>query len=232
MAILTNWNLYYNLEDGEKVRANLVYTPYVSPDGNIFCMSFNRDLRYHNSVEENSAWDDVLLDERYAREIKFRMLVEGHLPTLKVLKTNSVNRTIQLEWHGDDFYMQAIKAGSYEAVLPDWKKQWKDRMLTMWKLGIRKMSLHPNSWTVVDGTLVPFNWFFCYNDTDMLSIKQVIMQISQGRQQKLIEFLKNRDMNIETPYSVNVLQEITLHSFRSNYPQDLIDTALEELKCL
>ena len=232
MAILTTWNLYYNLENQEQVRANLVYTPYVNLDGDTFCMSFNRDLKYHNDIKENTPWTDRELDDRFAREVKFRNLVEGHLPTLAIKKINPVNRTIQLEWHGDDFYMQALKAGSYEAVLPNWKEQWKECVLAMWKLGIRKMSLHPNSWTVKDGVLIPFNWFFCYENTDTLTIKDVLIQISQGRQQKLFDFLEKYNMNIETPYSVNLLQELTLHSFRTNYPQDLIDDMLTELKTL
>jgi hypothetical protein len=228
MAILTNWSLYYNLEGEQQVRANLVYTPYVSPDGSTFCMSFNRDTRYHNNVEENAPWNDKLLDERFNREVTFYNRVSGHIPTLKVKKINSVNRTIQLEWHGDDFYMQTLKAGGYEKVLPDWQEQLKDRMRTMWQLGIRKISLHPNSWTVKDGVLIPFNWFFCYDVEEQIIIKDVLMQISTDRQKKLASVLDSNGFHFSSPYSATTIQKIALNSFRTNYPANLIDGLLQD----
>ena len=152
------WNYYYNLEGREQVCANLVYTPLVSADKKIFCMSFNRDPAYHKN---NNGWTEEILTERYNRELDFYILAKPVVPTLDIIDVDPSKRKIYLEWHGDDFYMQGVRGG-YDSVLSNWQEQWIACIRNMWSASITKMSLHPNSWISRDGELVPFNWFFSY----------------------------------------------------------------------
>lgn len=223
-----NWDYYYNLEGDEWVRANLVYTPYVSPDKKTFCMSFNRDVNYHKYDYENVLWTEEHLDERFSKELEFHKRASTVMPTLKITDVDASKRQIFLDWHGDDFYMQGLQSGGYDAVLPDWKDQWKTLIHKMWECNITKMSLHPNSWVAKDGVLIPFNWFFCYDSTDKVTIKDVMLQISQGRQEKLLGVLEQFNMDLETPYDVKLLQKIAFYSFKSNYPEELINSIIEE----
>jgi hypothetical protein len=219
-----NWNLYYNREGTEQVCANLVYTPYVSDDGKTFCMSFNRDPEYH---KDTAGWTKEVLEDRFQREIVFRDRASLVMPTLPILEIDYKKRRIYFAWPGDDFYMQSLNS-SYSEVLPDWQEQWVKRIEQMWSVNITKMSLHPNSWTVHNEVLIPFNWFFSYNSTDTLAIKDVAIQISEGRQDKLNQVLDKLGMDTETAYSVRQLQKLTFNSFRSNYPDKLIDRILKE----
>ena len=222
MADLTKWNLYYNLEGDEYVRANLVYTPYISPDNRTLCMSFNRDVNYHKYLYENDLWTEDLLTDRFKKEIAFHTAASLVMPTLPMLDLNIAKREVYFEWHGDDFLMQSLKAGSREAVLPDWKEQWVDRIETMWANDIYKISLHPNSWVVHNGELIPFNWFFCYNgNDDPITFRSLLVQISAGRQEKL-------GVDLDKPFTPKELQEVAFNSFRSNYPKELIDTIIEK----
>lgn len=221
------WEYYYNLEGVEQVRANLVYTPYVSADRRTFCMSFNRDPGYHCHEEENAQWNDELLTDRFNRELEFYFRAGKVMPTLKIIDLDMQARKIYLEWHGDDFYMQGYMNGGFARVLPDWQEQWLTRIKQMWDAGIVKMSLHPNSWVAKDGVLLPFNWFFSYRDDERVAIRDVMRQISRGRQEKLGKVLADAAMDLDTPYNVNQLQRITFDSFRSNYPGDLIDRVLQ-----
>jgi len=222
------WDHYYNLENGKLVRANLVYTPYVSFDKKTFCMSFNRDPEYHKYPEEEVQWTTQDLVTRFEREIKFREKASAVLPTLAVKDIDITRRKIFLEWYGDDFYMQAIKHNGYDNVLPDWKEQWISLIKTMQSNGIIKFSLHPNSWTVKDGTLIPFNWFYTYDCNEPpVVIRDMLKQISIGRQKKLRLELEKAGFTLDTPYSVIELQKIAFNSFRSNYPKELIDDILQ-----
>jgi hypothetical protein len=222
------WDYYYNLEGNEKVRANLVYTPYVSTDKQTFCMSFNRDPKYHKYPEEEAQWTPQDLVIRFEREIKFRERAAAVMPTLAVKDIDIANRKIFLQWHGDDFYMQAIKGGGYDAVLPSWKEQWTALIRTMQSYNIIKFSLHPNSWTVKDGVLIPFNWFYTYDRNEQpIIIRDMLKQISIGRQEKLRIELEKAGFNLDTPYPVTELQKIAFNSFRSNYPEKLINDILQ-----
>jgi len=230
MFDISQWEHYYNLEGTELVRANLVYTPYVSPDKKIFCMSFNRVLSYHKYEEENMLWTEELLTDRFNRELEFHDKASKVMPTLKLLHVDHTNRQIFLEWFGDDFLMQAMDIG-YDTLLPDWESQWTQLIEKMHSVGIYKISLHPNSWTVNDGVLIPFNWFFCYDrDESPVTIRSLLVQISSGRQEKLAEVLESNGVDLDELITPVKLQAIAFNSFRHNYPTQLIDNVLRQIK--
>jgi hypothetical protein len=233
MFDISKWDYYYNIEETELVRANLVYTPYVSPDKKMFCMSFNRDIGYHTDPDENILWTDELLADRFKREIIFHDKASKIMPVLKLITIDYDNRRIFLEWHGDDFLMQGIKNDSYEQVLPDWQEQWTELLHKMWSIGIYKISLHPNSWTVHNGTLIPFNWFFCFDINEPhVTIRSLLVQISAGRQEKLAAVLESNNIDLDILMAPVSLQIIAFNSFRHNYPRDLIDNILNDLNVL
>jgi hypothetical protein len=151
------------------------------------------------------------------------------MPTLPIVDIDEQQRKIIFEWPGDDFLMQSIAAGSREAVLSDWKEQWVDLIEKMWEANITKLSLHPNSWTVRDGILIPFNWFFCYDtDKDTDSFDNLLIQISAGRMEKLEPILEKLGIKKEKNYPVKMLQNAAFESFRFNYEDELIDRMLHE----
>lgn len=222
MSNLSSWEYYYNTEGVESVRANLVYTPYVSPDRKTFCMSFNRDPVYHNKLEENKLWTEELLEDRFQKELKFHSLAAKSIPTLDILDVDFTERKIFLSWYGDDFFMQGLKHNGYDHVLSDWKEQWIKLISDMHDLGIYKISLHPNSFTVREDILIPFNWFFCFEATDAhTSIRPYLIQISSGRQETL------DSIDLDKLRSPLELQQIAFFSFKKNYPTDLIENALK-----
>ena len=227
MSHLKDWNYYWNEEQGDRFRANLVYTAYVSPDQNTFCMSFHRDPAYHSNLEENKLWTEELLTERFNREISFYEKAKAVMPVADVLDIDIAKREIYLRWPKDDFYMMGYRA-SYDQVLPNWQYQMKERFQQMWELGILKFSMHPNSWIVYeDNILRPINWFFTFdkNEEDK-SIADYLIQLSDSRQDKLGPILESSGIDINKKYDLKILQAICFESFRHNYPSDLIDQLL------
>jgi hypothetical protein len=233
MFDISQWEYYYNLEGEELVRANLVYTPYVNASKTIFCMSFNRDIGYHTDPDENELWTEELLTDRFNRELLFLGRAAVVMPTLNLLSVDYLHRRIFLEWYGDDFLMQGINAGGYENVLPDWESQWTMLLHKMWSIGIYKISLHPNSWTVHNGILIPFNWFFCFDAHEQhVTIRSLLLQISAGRQEKLAIVLESNKIDINALMPPESLQKIAFNSFKHNYSPRLIDNILNDLNVL
>ena len=234
MTDISNWEYYYNLEfvDGtniiEKVRANLVYTPRVSPDKTTFCLDFNRDIEYHFETDVNRDWNDHELETRFEREIKFCTQAKHYgIPVLDIKEVDYGNRRIFIEWPGDDFSVQTFSKDR-DIVLPDWKEQWLELFRKMQEAKIYKISLHPNSYTIRDGVLVPFNWFFSYGHYELsLNLGSLLLQISKQRQEKLAKVLNDMGYDLTSYYKLDIIQKIGLNSFRSNYPSELIDRALE-----
>ena len=205
MTDITNWKYYYNIEGDQKeqVRANLVYTPLISPSGDTFCMSFNRDIGYHTDAAENALWTEDDLTDRFNRELLFHEKAkQAGIPVLTIKEVDTANRRIFLEWHGGDFYMQSKELGvSYESLLPDWKDQMIERIVAMWGADIAKYSLHPNSWVVHNGTLIPINWFYSFSFKEPhVTVNSMIKQISTTRLEAAVGLLDSLGMNIDTAY--------------------------------
>ena len=230
---MTNWDYYWNEEPGDRFRANLVYTAYISGDRKTLCMSFNRDVNYHSNLEENTLWTEELLAERFQRELKFYNKAAGKIPVAELLDIDENNRKIYIKFPGDDFYMMGYKS-SYDQVLPNWREQITERFKEMWSLGILKFSMHPNSWIVYeDGILRPINWFFTFEEGEPeKSISEYLIQLSDSRQDKLRPLLEKFNIDIEKKYQLWDLQNICFESFRHNYPTELIDSLLSIKKDL
>lgn len=232
MTDISNWEYYYNIErnDGvlEKVRANLVYTPRVSPDKKTFCLDYNRDISYHFEEDVNRDWNDYELETRFDREIKFCAIAKEYgIPVLDIKEVDYGKRRIFIEWVGDDFSVQTFEKDR-DIVLPDWKEQWLELFRKMQQASIYKISLHPNSYTIRDGELVPFNWFFSYGHNELpITLQSLLLQISKQRQEKLAKVLNDMGYDLSTHYKLDTIQKIGLNSFRSNYPSELIDEALK-----
>lgn len=223
-----NWDRYYNIEGDETVKANLVYTPYVSPDRKTFCMEFHRNPLYHTDLEENKNWSEEDLQERFDRELRFRNRAAMVMPVVNIIDVDYFKRRIFLDWPGDDFYMMAQKAGGYDLVLPDWQEQWAALIKKMWSVNILKISLHPNSWIIRNNTLVPFNWFYSYDVHESVTIRSMLKQISAGRQEKMLPLLEQYGLDLDTAYPIKNLQTIAFNSFRTNYPESLIDNIIKD----
>ena len=230
---MTNWDYYWNEEPGDRFRANLVYTAYISGDRKTLCMSFNRDVNYHSNLEENTLWTEELLAERFQRELKFYNKAAGKIPVAELLDIDENNKKIYIKFPGDDFYMMGYKS-SYDQVLPNWREQITERFKEMWSLGILKFSMHPNSWIVYeDGILRPINWFFTFEEGEPeKSISEYLIQLSDSRQDKLRPLLEKFNIDIEKKYQLWDLQNICFESFRHNYPSELIDSLLSIKKDL
>lgn len=233
MTDISSWNYYYNEEPGDRFRANLVYTAYVSPDSKTLCMKFYRDQGYHTNIEENKLWTEDLLEERFRRELRFYNLAKSKIPVAEIIDVDEYTRSIFLKWPGDDFYMMGYKS-SYDVVLPNWREQIKQRFSEMWSLGILKFSMHPNSWIIYDdGILRPINWFFTFEETEPeKSIGEYLIQLSDSRQEKLVPLLEKYNIDINKKYKLWDLQNICFESFRHNYPSDLIDEILNIKKTI
>jgi hypothetical protein len=181
-------------------------------------MSFNRDCAYHKNENENILWSEELLTDRFLKEIKFHERAAATIPTLTIKDIDYSERKIFLEWHGNDFYMQGLKEGGYNKVLPNWQEQWVALIQKMRDADIFKISLHPNSWVAHQGILIPFNWFFCYQENDeAVTLRSLLIQISAGRQEKL------GGLDLDELRSPTQLQQIAFNSFKHNYPLELIE---------
>ena len=220
----TNYEYYYN---NDNTRNNLVYTSLISKDKQVFCQWYHNDGIYHGG--KNEVVDPELMDEKFEREIKFLKVMRDeypqHVPSYSV---DYEYRKVYLDVDGIDFWNKAdCKIENYSTVLPDWQEQMLEILRAHKELGIHKYSMHPSSYFVVDGKLKSMNYFFTYDNSEPnVSIQEVESHLSVNRREKMKQHLETLNIQWNTPQTWETMDKLCWNSFRTNYPQEFIENAL------
>jgi len=93
---ISNWNIFYKYKNGARVRPNLVYVPYVSPDRDIFCMDFNLHKSY---FFDRTAYTQEVCNFYFDNEIRWleHYAKESFAP--EIVDINKTARRIFFKWY-------------------------------------------------------------------------------------------------------------------------------------
>jgi hypothetical protein len=224
MGMNNEFEYYYN---NNGTRNNLVYTSLISKNKRVFCQWYYNDGVYHKG--QNEIVDPHLMEDKFRREVEFLSLMNHKYPDLIPRYTVDIEgHKIYLEVDGVDFWNRAdCKIENYNKVVPDWQDQMLEILYAHRDLGIHKYSMHPSSYFVVDGRLKSMNYFFAHkNDEPYISVKDVESHIHTDRQSKMKQYLSTLGIEWDKPQSWETLDRLCWNSFRTNYPEDFIEKAL------
>lgn len=224
-----NYEYYYNDVPGlGKCRNNLIYTSLISEDKKTFVQWYHNDTDYHKG--HNEVVDPDKMEEKWERELKYLQLMRGAFSDLvpKVLDIDYKMRKIYLEIDGPDFWQRSdCNKENYDMVVPDWREQMIDIINAHKRLKLHKYSMHPSSYFLVNGKLKSFNYFFAYSNTEPnITIKEVESHIHENRRVEMRKYLETLGVEWDKPQSWQVFDKLCWESFRTNYPQDFIETVL------
>jgi hypothetical protein len=208
-------------------RNNLIYTSLADKDLTTFVQWYYNDGEYHKG--QNQVVDPALMDEKFKREVKYLSLMAEKFPDLvPEFKLDIENKKIFLSIDGKDFWNCAgCLTENYDNVLPDWQDQMLEIIKAHKSLGLHKYSMHPSSYFVVEGKLKSMNYFFTYHeDEPCVSIAEVESHIYSTRQDEMRKHLESLGINWNKPQPWAVMDKLCWNSFRTNYPADFIEKAL------
>lgn len=224
MYMNTEFDYYYNLDN---TRNNLIYTSLISKDKKLFCQWYYNDGIYHGG--KNEVVDPALMKEKFDREFRYLSLMHSVYPDLVPnFNVDVQERKIYLEIDGLDFWNRAeCKIENYTKIVPDWQDQMLKILQAHKSLGLHKYSMHPSSYFVVDGKLKSMNYFFTYHtDEPNICIAEVESHLSSNRKDKMKEHLTTLGIEWHNPQSWSTMDKLCWNSFRTNYPKDFIEKAL------
>jgi len=223
-------NFYYNNVPGEGLcRNNLIYTSLINDSKTVFEQWFYNDSDYHKG--KNEVVDPRLMKEKFDREVKYLLEMQTmyaqHVP--EIVEINYAKQKITYKIQGDDFWEQAgCLEENYTKVLPNWQEQMLEILEAYKSIGVYKYSIHPSSYFVVDGKLKSINHFFCYDNNDKnITVESVLSHISYNRRKKLFPIMEKMGIPLNSPAPYSTLQVLALESFRSNFPDEFINKAIE-----
>ena len=208
-------------------RNNLIYTSLADKDLTTFVQWYYNDGEYHRG--QNQVVDPALMEEKFKREVKYLSLMTKEFPNLvPEFELDVENKKIFLSIDGKDFWNRAgCLTENYNNVLPDWQDQMLEIIKAHKSLGLHKYSMHPSSYFVVDGKLKSMNYFFTYHeDEPCVSIAEVESHIYSTRQTEMRKHLESLGIEWNTPQPWAVMDKLCWNSFRTNYPTEFIEKAL------
>lgn len=228
MCMDSNFDYYYNDVPGIGLtRNNLIYTSLISKDQKTFVQWYYNDTEYH--AGQNEVVNPYKMREKWDREIHYLNLMGTHYPDLvPKYDIDILERKIYLDIDGKDFWNRAgCLTENYDSVLPDWQEQMLNIIKAHKELGIHKYSMHPSSYFLVDGKLKSINYFFAYrNDEPWVSIVDVESHIHSNRQIEMRKHLESLGIEWDKPQPWEVMDKLCWNSFRTNYPEEFIEKAL------
>jgi hypothetical protein len=223
-----DYEYYWNNVPGIGLcRNNLIYTSLADKDLTKFVQWYYNDGEYHRG--QNQVVDPVLMEEKFKREVKYLSLMAEKFPDLvPEFELDVENKKIFLSIDGKDFWNRAgCLTENYDNVLPDWQDQMLEIIKAHKSLGFHKYSMHPSSYFVVNGKLKSMNYFFTYHeDEPCVSIAEVESHIYSTRQTEMRKHLESLGIEWNTPQSWDVMDKLCWNSFRTNYPTEFIEEAL------
>lgn len=219
---------YYNNVPGKGLcRNNLIYTSLINDEQTVFCQWYKNDPVYH--MGQNTV-DPDKMREKWDREIYYLQYMTRHYPDLvpKILDVDYINRKIFLEIDGPDFWEQSkCDMNNYSSIVPDWQDQMIEIIKAHKSLDLHKYSMHPSSYFVVNGRLKSINYFFTYHSSNpYITVREVESHIHETRQTEMNKYLDTLGIKWDEPQQWYTFDRLCWESFRTNYPSDFIERAL------
>ena len=222
------YDYYWNDIPGHGLcRNNLIYTSLANKDLTTFVQWYYNDGEYHKG--QNEVVKPELMKEKFEREFKYLSLMHSAYPALVPnFSIDIKEQTIYLEIQGKDFWNQAgCLTENYDKILPNWQDQMLEIIKAHKSLGLHKYSMHPSSYFIVDGKLKSINYFFTYHESEpYVSIADVESHIYSTRQDEMRKHLESLGIEWNKPQPWEVMDQLCWNSFRTNYPEDFIEKAL------
>jgi hypothetical protein len=196
----------------------------MNEDKTVFVKWYNNDTEYHKG--QNQVVDSKLMEEKWNRELKYLQLMHGAYPNLvpNILDIDETNKKIYLKVQGVDFWQQSLDNNcSFDEILPDWQEQMLNIIKAHHSIKLRKYSMHPSSYFIVDGKLKSINYFFTYHESEgPITIEAHQSHLSDNRKNDLRKKVESLGMSWTTPTGLKDLEYLCWESFKTNYPNDFI----------
>ena len=201
----SNWTPFYkiNPEDNKLIETNLIYTPLVSPSGNVLCMHFDHTSKYQN--EDLAHW---LPNRLYYTKEMVKFLFEREVEYLTIFKDKPWaprNITIDLEeqkiffsWAGETCNQIVYGGRSLDEALPDWKEQMFNIIKDIVDSGYYKTSLYPHCYYIDNGVLRTFDFYGCVKrNNPYVQLENIQGMIGETSGPRFAAAIKNNILNVE-----------------------------------
>lgn len=152
-------------DDRSLTETNLIYTPKLSSDNKIMCMSFDHEDPYQNrehSLNPNkNFYTEELVKFFFDRELNYfkKFQTKSYCP--KIVDINVSEQKIFFEWEGVLCNHIVYSEESLDEYCPDWEQQLYLILKDIVDSGFLKVSLYPHCFFIREKKLYTFDFYGC-----------------------------------------------------------------------
>jgi hypothetical protein len=216
---INEWNPYYKIDPTENrlVRSNMLYTPLVNPEGNVFCMNWDPVHPYQTMHGPRPDFTPELLEFFFEREVTHLKLFNNYTWSPEVIDIDEQNKMIFFKWYGETCNNIVYSDRTLDRECFNWQQQLYSIIDDIVNAGYYKMSLYPHCFYIdSDNQLHTFDFYGCMHQGNPFieydKIKGMVGPNSTGR---FDEAITDNIVNVE------ILFKRSLENY-IKWPQDAL----------
>jgi hypothetical protein len=155
----SGWHFLYKIDYQcrANVTTNMLYTPLISPEGDIMCMLWDPNHPYQ---VENTKLTNELVQFCFDREVKHLKLMQGYNWAPKILGIDE--NKIYIEFGKETLNHILFTPGrDLNKECPDWKEQIFKIIKDIHDAGYYKVALYPHCFFLKDGVIKTIDFYSC-----------------------------------------------------------------------
>ena len=204
--VTQDWTYLYKIGyiDKKLDTTNLLYTPLVSPSGNVLTMVYDETHPYQRA---STGVTKKLVDFFFAREIKYLQIFQNYNWSPKILDIDTNTRSVTIEFcHETLNSIITNPERSLDLECPDWKQQLWTIIKNIDDAGYYKLSLYPHCFFLKDGKLKTMDFYACIEkDNCFLERSEIDGLIGQKSVDRFNDSTEGNFINFQKFYKITML---------------------------
>jgi hypothetical protein len=163
MTDIKNWNYYYKFDPtvNRLTRSNMLYTPLINQENNIFCMNWDSKNEYQLKHGPRDDFDN-LIDFFFQKEVSNLESLKDCQGIPELLEIDLKNKRVFFKWYGESLNSVIYNSRSLDQECPNWEEQLFLIISDIYKRGFYKPSLYPHCFYIDNyGTIRTFDFYAC-----------------------------------------------------------------------
>jgi len=197
---LNNWSPYYKIDPAELrlVRSNMLYTPLVNPEGNIFCMNWDYKHEYQLKHGPRENFKD-LIEFFFNKEVENLTVFKEQRWAPNIIDIDLTTRRIFFEWNNETCNNIVYSDRSLQEEYPNWQDQLSTIICDIDKLGYYKPSLYPHCFYFDSKKIMhTFDFYACIPKSNpFVKFELIKGMIGPNSMDRFNEVLVGDEVNVE-----------------------------------
>jgi hypothetical protein len=225
MTDLENWNYYYKFDPtvNRLTRSNMLYTPLINPEGNIFCMNWDskNDYQLKHGPRENFK---ELIDFFFNKEITNLSKFRNCKWSPEIIDIDHGRRRIFFKWHGETLNTIVYSDRTLDQVCPNWQHQLHSIVSGILDMGFYKPSLYPHCFFFDDDNILrTFDFYACISkENPFIEFELIKGMVGPNSMGRFDEAMNGSIVNVE------ILFKRALETY-VKWPNDALVTVYNKL---